>query len=114
DIQQAKNQLQLTREQVLSRHAEELRGLDAEQAEIEMLNLLAGSFTRKFKRQVTPPPAPAITVETKPEPPAVPTAVKPHPQAHAHHGKRAGKPGHHRDRHYSDERKYAQTNFDVF
>ena len=99
DIEQAKQQLKLRREQILSKHLEEIRGIDAEQTEIETLDRLAEAFARKFKDMTVPAPEPVVTA----------AAAKPPAAEHGHGGKRSSKPVH-----VDDEPNYAQTNFDVF
>jgi hypothetical protein len=49
DIAQAKQQLRLRVDETLRRHAEEMKGLDHDQAELEALNRLLDDFSRKFK-----------------------------------------------------------------
>jgi len=53
DLEQAKQHLKSRREETLLRHAEELRGLDSEQAGIDTLDRLIGAFTEKFKKAMT-------------------------------------------------------------
>jgi hypothetical protein len=48
DIHQARDRLTLSRADMLRKHAEELKGLDDEHDEIEMLERLIGSFTQKY------------------------------------------------------------------
>src|SRR5260370_39764749 len=55
DIAQAKRQLRLRGDETLRRHAEEMKGLDHDQAELEALNRLLDEFSRKLK---TAPDAP--------------------------------------------------------
>jgi hypothetical protein len=50
DIDQAREQLGSLHEEMLRRHAEELRGLDGELAEIETLERLIGAFAEKYKK----------------------------------------------------------------
>ncbi len=53
DLDAAKQQLKSHREEMLRRHAEELRGLESDQAEIETLNQLVGAFAKKFRNATT-------------------------------------------------------------
>jgi hypothetical protein len=53
DIEQAKQRLKLRRAETVRRHAEELSGLDADQAGIETLNQLIGAFAEKYKKAIT-------------------------------------------------------------
>lgn len=48
DLARAKAQAATLRRNTLARHAEELRVLDAEEAEIELLEGLIGAFTGKY------------------------------------------------------------------
>src|SRR5262249_9043091 len=48
DIERAKAQAAALREETLNRHAEELRALDADEAEIESLNHLIARFTEMY------------------------------------------------------------------
>ena len=48
DLERAKRELGIRRTEMLQRHAEELSGLDADQAELETLEKLIASFLRKF------------------------------------------------------------------
>ncbi len=50
DIERAKNELSARRAEMLARHAEELRGLDAEQSQLESLEQAIDSFLQRFKR----------------------------------------------------------------
>src|SRR5947209_4296883 len=93
DIEQAKQQLQLKREEILRRHAEEIGGLDADEAEVETLDRLADVFSGKFKIGRTSAPEPAIA----PEPAVTTVPTKSHPAYHHHGGKRSGKPNRHAD-----------------
>src|SRR5262249_40748265 len=49
DIDQAKNDLVSRRAEILARHAEELKGLEADQAQIETLERIIKEFSEKFK-----------------------------------------------------------------
>jgi hypothetical protein len=57
DIERVKNELGVRREEMLARHAEELKGLDAEQSQLETLEQAIESFLQKMNQ-----PAPASTV----------------------------------------------------
>src|SRR5260221_11464600 len=48
DLDEAKQQLNSQREEMLRQHAEELRGLESDLAEIETLDQLIAVFARKF------------------------------------------------------------------
>jgi hypothetical protein len=48
DIERAKNELGERRAEMLARHAEELKGLDADQSQLETLEQAIASFLRKF------------------------------------------------------------------
>jgi hypothetical protein len=49
DIERAKQELGVRRSEMLARHAEELKGLDATQAELDTLDRAIEAFARKFK-----------------------------------------------------------------
>ena len=51
DFERAKQDLDLRRAEVLARHAEELRSLDTDQAEIDTLEQAIDAFARKFNLQ---------------------------------------------------------------
>jgi hypothetical protein len=55
DAEHAKNDLSLRRAAILHRHAEELKGLDNEAAEIETFVRVAEAFAQRFKNRPTPP-----------------------------------------------------------
>ena len=57
DAERAKHNLELRRAAILNRHAEEIRGLEGEQAEIETFVRVAEAFAQKFKNQTEPAPA---------------------------------------------------------
>jgi hypothetical protein len=63
DVERATEELKLRREQLLSRHAEEIRNLDVERAEVETLAQMAAAFAEKFKKAMTLPHEPAATEE---------------------------------------------------
>jgi hypothetical protein len=69
DIERAKQELQLRRQEILGRHAEELRGFDAERAEIESLAEMAEAFAKKFT-MAAPSSIAAATPESKKPPSA--------------------------------------------
>ena len=56
DIERAKQRLAAQRTETLSRHAEELKALDADQAEIETFERLVAAFAKKH---LSPQPATA-------------------------------------------------------
>jgi hypothetical protein len=49
DIERLKRELGTRRAEILSRHAEELKGLEADQAEIDAFEQAINAFARKFK-----------------------------------------------------------------
>jgi hypothetical protein len=49
DIERAKEELGVRRSEMLARHAEELKGLDTAQAELDTLERAIETFTRRFK-----------------------------------------------------------------
>ena len=55
DLDQAKEQVKLRREETLRRHAEEISVLDAERADVETLDRMVAEFSRKFKIAVSSP-----------------------------------------------------------
>jgi hypothetical protein len=55
DIAQAKEELAARHAAILARHANEIRGLDADEAEIDELAGLVEAFTRKFKAPAAVP-----------------------------------------------------------
>lgn len=50
DIESANQDLRARREQLLARHAEEIKNLDAERAEVDTLAKMAAAFAEKFKK----------------------------------------------------------------
>ena len=48
DLDRARNEIGVRRAEMLARHAEELKGLDADQAQLETLEQAIASFARKF------------------------------------------------------------------
>jgi len=48
DVERVKRELGLRRAELLSRHADELRALDAQQTEIDTLEQTIDAFARKF------------------------------------------------------------------
>ena len=65
DLEEARQQLRSRREQMLHRHAEELAALDNDEADVQTLNQLIGSFVEKFKLGSTLKPDPAATSSTE-------------------------------------------------
>jgi hypothetical protein len=57
DLEEVKQRLSVRREEILRRHTEELRALDAECAEIEELDRLIGSVLARFEVLTRSPPA---------------------------------------------------------
>ena len=49
DVERAKQGLVARRSELLARHAEELKALDAEQSEIDVIEQAIGAFASKFK-----------------------------------------------------------------
>ena len=49
DIERVKRGLTMRRSEILARHADELRALDAQQAEIDTIEQAIAAFTQKFK-----------------------------------------------------------------
>lgn len=112
DIEQAKDELRQRRDDVLRRQAEETRGLDAEQADIERLHQMLTTFAEKFGTAPARPPEPAdtsaeeaIAVEAQAvEEPAVPApASAPAPAPRSAGGDRA-----------AAKKGILQSNFDTF
>jgi hypothetical protein len=50
DLERATQQLQLRREQMLLRHAEEIKNWEGEWVEVETLSRMAAAFAAKFKK----------------------------------------------------------------
>src|SRR6266849_3716934 len=71
DIAQAKQQLRLRVDETLRRHADEMKSLDHDQAELEALNRLLDEFSRKFKAAPAAPAEPVAAIE--PDDPAAAT-----------------------------------------
>jgi hypothetical protein len=101
DIEEAQRQLNSRRADVLRRHAEELAGLEADEADLAALDRLAAVFAGKFKKAAAATAAPIAVSKktdlpvTAPQPPAV--SVRPQPrQSH------------------SEKRNLSGTNFEVF
>jgi hypothetical protein len=63
DIERAKQRLAAQRTETLSRHAEELKALDADQAEMETFERLVAAFVNKH---LSPPPTTASEEPTVP------------------------------------------------
>jgi hypothetical protein len=53
DFEEAREELQLRREETLRKHAEEISALDAEQADVESLDRMVTEFAEKFKIAAT-------------------------------------------------------------
>jgi hypothetical protein len=49
DFEEAREELQLRREETLRKHAAEISVLDAEQADVETLDRMVAEFAQKFK-----------------------------------------------------------------
>ena len=49
DLERIKRGLAMRRSEILARHAEELKALEAEQGEIDTIEQAIAAFTRKFK-----------------------------------------------------------------
>lgn len=62
DIEQAKHSLNLRRAETLSRHAEEIKTLDAEQTEVDELESAIAKFMSKFGEGAGPSDAPPASV----------------------------------------------------
>jgi hypothetical protein len=71
DIEAAQAELKTRREQMLIRHAQELKGIDNDKTEIELLDRLLGAFFAKFQTA-------ASTTASSAEPGRAPP-VKPQP-----------------------------------
>jgi len=71
DIAQAKQQLRLRVDETLRRHADEMKGLDHDQAELEALNRLLDEFSRKFKTAPDAPTQPVASIEPDEPVPAI-------------------------------------------
>src|SRR6266849_3502584 len=111
DIAQAKQQLRRRVDETLRRHADEMKSLDSDQAELEKLNRLLDDFSRKFKTAPDAPTEPVAAIEadepaaaSKPNEAVAPvmgstknTVEKPSPKARN-----------------PDPRGRPQTNFDAF
>ena len=64
DIERVRGQLQTRRSEMLARHAEELKALEAETAEIETLERAIGAFMRKLNiggAEIVPLERPALS-----------------------------------------------------
>jgi hypothetical protein len=114
DIERAKEQLKLQRDEILKRHAEELGVLDTDQSEIDTLDQLIGAFWERREGAVTsPPPEPAVAeIAAPPEVPPVEAALAPPAPAPAplHHA--GDKPA--VVIRQPARRDYSGTNFDTF
>jgi len=78
DIAQAKQQLRRRVDETLRRHADEMKSLDSDQAELEKLNRLLDDFSRKFKTAPDAPTEPVAAIEAD-EPAAAIEADEPLP-----------------------------------
>ena len=67
DIEQAKHSVNLRRAETLSRHAEELKGLDGEQTEVDELAVAIAAFMSKFGKGAALSGEPAASTEETPE-----------------------------------------------
>lgn len=139
ELRQARTQLQLSRDEIARRHAEELKGLDAEREEVAALERLVADFARRFKpasghaaasKAALPEPAKPGSAEPEaaaaPEPAEPESAAAPQPAAKAAAPEPAAKPAaaappakpsagqRAAAARHPDERKYPQTNFDTF
>lgn len=97
DIGEAQRQLKARRAELLRRHAEELAGLQADEADLAALDRLAAAFSSKFKK-ATAPAVPVVAVAKKPDLPIIqhqPASAR--PQAR-----------------HSEKRNLSGTNFEVF
>jgi hypothetical protein len=72
DIEQARQQLDLRRDEALRKHAEEMQILAADQAAIDTLDHLAGDFSRKFNNSRSLPDFKSASAANPP-----PTAISP-------------------------------------
>jgi len=109
DIEQAKQQIQLCRDETLRRHAEEIQRMDADQAAIDTLDHLIEAFAEKFKTApaaAETPPTPARRHEHAVLPPV---KRDEHPLLTSH---RVDKPSP-KVRHL-DRPDQSRTNFDTF
>ena len=103
DLDRVRDELSLRREALLKRHAEELAGLASDQANLEMLDRLAGVFARRFAaagaaadpegahvpQAIAPPEPPQPLAQSKPvalpkelparKPPPLPSRERPVP-----------------------------------
>ena len=64
DLERAKGELGRRRDEMLARHAEELKALDADQSQLDTLEQAIDAFVRKFK---APGPAAVVTLEAERE-----------------------------------------------
>ncbi len=71
DIAQAKQQLRLRVDETLRRHADEMKSLDSDHAELERLNRLLDDFSRKFKTAPDAPTKPVAAIEADEPVPAI-------------------------------------------
>jgi len=99
DLEQVQRQLNDRRADLLRRHAEELAGLDADEADLLTLDRLAAAFSSKFTKAAAPTPAPLpeMPVSRKPDLPPMqhqPVTPRSHPRP--------------------EKRNLSGTNFEVF
>ena len=103
DIEEAQRQLHARRTDVLRRHAVELAGLEADEADLAALDRLAGAFASKFKK-IAAATVPAMPASKKPDLPVLPPQSQPRPVT--------ARP---QPRHsHSEKRNLSGTNFEVF
>ena len=62
DVERAKQELRLRRDEMLCRHAAEIKGFDAEHEAIDALAQMVAAFARKFKNAAAP-----TTIDNKTE-----------------------------------------------
>lgn len=96
DIDQARQQIELRRADILRRHAEEIGRLDADRAELETLHRLAGVFAQKYQKASAAPDE-LIPAKIASEPPIQPPIHR--------HTREPSRP---------DQRDYGRTNFETF
>src|ERR1700731_4722372 len=99
DLVEAKQQLRQRVDETRQRHAEEIRGLDNDVAEVETLNRLVDAFSEKFG---TAPAAPAAAAKGN------------EAAARGNAGERASSRGRQAEPEPEERRGGARTNFDAF
>ena len=99
DIDEAQRQLKVRRAELLRRQAEELAGLQSDEADLAALDRLAAAFASKFKKTTAPAPAvPIVAAAKKADLPIIQQQpASPRPQARQ-----------------SEKRNLSGTNFEVF